>query len=94
MKTANLVMGAIGATFSEVSGILKDNKVTVGEVVTVGFNVAGEIVNLVPGAADKPVYKIGKKTKTVGELIDAIKVTVETGLTEFGVYDIVIGKVK
>lgn len=93
-NVTNIVLGTLGTALSSVGGMLADQKVTVGEIWTTTMDLGSAIVDAIPGAAGVQVYRVAGKTKTVGQFLEAIHVTVSTGLSEFGVDGIVVGNVK
>jgi len=94
MSVSTIVLGVIGKAFQTTSGMLADQKVTIGEIWVGAMGLGREIVNLVPGAADKVVYRLSDGDKvTVGELLLAIEDTGTAALVGFKVFDFEVGKV-
>jgi len=93
MNATSIVLGALGGVMSTVTEALKDKKITIGEIWEMPMTVGREIVKAIPGAGTFPVYRVGGDWKNVNNLLRAIDKTVAKGLKEFGVADLVVGKV-
>ena len=93
VNVTGIVLGTLGTAVGEVGKMLADNKVTVGEIWSTTMGIGHAIVAAIPGAAGVRVYKVAGNVKTVADLMTAIDMTVSTGLEEFGVAPVVVGKV-